>query len=58
MNALKNLWKFWCFFWIAIGPLGGLGLGVILGNVIEMYMHDVSFYDAAFIESWSKDGNH
>lgn len=52
MRFLKELWRFWCCFWIAAGPLGGISIGVIGGNVIEAYMHDVSVYDATFIESW------
>ena len=52
MSFLKTLWRFWCCFWISVGPLGGLGIGVIGGNVIEAWMHDVSLYDATFVESW------
>ena len=52
MKAIKKILRCWCRFWIAVGPLGGIAIGVIGGNVIEAYMQDVSVYDATFIESW------
>lgn len=36
----------------AFGPFGGIAIGFALSNWYESWKHDVSFYDAAFIESW------
>ncbi len=49
-TALKFCWR----LWVSIGPLGGIAVGVIVGNIIEAYMHGVSVFDATFIESWKK----
>lgn len=54
MQRLKMALRVWWRFWIAIGPLGGIAVGVVAGNIIEAYMHDVSVFDATFIESWKK----
>jgi hypothetical protein len=37
---------------VAFGPFGGIAIGFVLSNCYESWKHNVSFHDAAFIESW------
>ena len=52
---MRRLLHWWCRFWMCVGPLGGSGIGVLGGNIIEAWMHNVSIYDATFIESWKAE---
>jgi hypothetical protein len=53
---MRRIWNMWSKFWIAFSWPAGLTIAVIVPNAYESYVHDVSFYDAVFVESWDKSG--
>jgi hypothetical protein len=55
---MRNVIKGICLVLVAMGPFGGIAIGFALSNWYESWKHNVSFYDAAFIESWHRsNGN-